>query len=53
VSRLIARQRLQQLPRARHHERQDQPVRLGEAERAFGCLVRRALVTEFAVGEPR
>ena len=39
-------------PRARHRERQDQPVRLGEGERAFGGLVRRALVTELTVGEP-
>ena len=33
-------------------ERQDGPVRLGEGQRAFGGLVRRALVTEFTVGQP-
>ena len=38
--------------RARHHERQDQPVRLGEGQRALGGLVRRALVTELTVGQP-
>ena len=44
-------QRLQQLFCARHHERQDQSVRLGETERVFGSLVRRPLVTKVAVGE--
>ena len=37
---------------ARHRERQDQPVRLRQGQRAFGRLVRRALVTELAMGEP-
>ena len=36
---------------AGHRERQDQPVGLGQGERAFGGLVRRALVTERTVGE--
>ena len=49
---LVRRQRLQQLPGAGHRERQDQPVRLGEGQRAFGGLVRRALVAELTVGEP-
>jgi hypothetical protein len=49
---LMPRQRLQQLPGARHRERQDQPVRLSQGQRAFRSLVRRALVTELTVGEP-
>ena len=48
----MPRQRLEQLGRAGHRERQDQPVGLGQGQRAFGRLVRRALVTELAVGEP-
>ena len=49
---LMPRQRLQQLPGARHRERQDQPVGLGQGQRPFGRLVRRTLVTELTVGEP-
>jgi hypothetical protein len=49
---LVPRQRLQQLRRARHHERQHDPVLLGDSERVFGGPVRRALVAELAVGEP-
>jgi hypothetical protein len=37
---------------ARHGKRQDQPVRLGQGEGAFGSLVRRPLVAERTVGEP-
>jgi aryl-alcohol dehydrogenase-like predicted oxidoreductase len=36
---LVPGQRLQQPGRAGHRERQDQPVRLSEAERMFGGLV--------------
>ena len=36
---LVPRQRLQQPGRAGHRERQDQPVRLSEAERMSGGLV--------------
>jgi hypothetical protein len=49
---LVPRQGLEQLPCARHGERQDQPVRLGQGEGAFGSLVRGALVAERTVGEP-
>jgi hypothetical protein len=49
---LVPGQRLQQLGRARHRERQDQPVRLRQGQRPLRRLVRRALVTEFPVGEP-
>ena len=47
-----AGQRLQQPGRAGHRERQDQPVGLGESQRPFGGLVRRALVAELTMGEP-
>jgi hypothetical protein len=43
--------RLEQFPGARHRERQDQSVRLRQGQRAFGRLVGRALVTEFAMSE--
>ncbi len=49
---LMLRQSLEQWLRARHRERQDEPVRFGEGECAVGGLVRRALVTELTVGEP-
>ena len=49
---LVPRQRFQQFPGAGDQEGQDGPVRLGEGQRAFGGLVRRALVTEFTLGEP-
>ncbi len=49
---LMPGQRLEQLPGARHRERQDQPVRLRQGQCAFSRLVRRALVTEFTIGEP-
>ena len=52
VRRLVRRQGLEQLPRERHRERQDQPVSLRQRQRALGRLVRRALITELAVGEP-
>ena len=48
---LVPRQGLEQLACARHGERQDQPVRLGEGEGVFGCRVRGALVAEGTVGE--
>jgi hypothetical protein len=48
---LMPGQGLQQLPAARHRERQDQPVSLGETEGPFGGLVRCALVTELTISE--
>jgi hypothetical protein len=52
VRSLVPRQGLQQLPGAGHRERQHQPVSLGESQRPFGRLIRRALVTERTVGQP-
>jgi hypothetical protein len=49
---LVGRQLLEQIARAGHRERQDQPVSPGQGQRALGGLARRALITERAVGEP-
>ena len=49
---LVRRQRLKQLSGTGHRERQDQPVRLGQGERALDRLACRALVPELTVGEP-
>ena len=51
MRRFPCRQGLHQLPCAGHRERQDQPVRLGEAERALDSRARRTLVTQLAAGE--
>jgi hypothetical protein len=48
----MPRQRLKQIQRSRQYERQDQPVRLGEPQRALGRLARRAVVIKLTVGEP-
>ena len=48
----MPRQGLEQLPGTRHRKRQDQPVGLRQGQRTLGRLVRRALVTEFTMGEP-
>ncbi len=45
----MPRQSLEQLPRTGHRERQDHPLRLGEGERAFRGLARRAPVTKLIV----
>src|SRR5580698_11094920 len=45
-------QGLEQLPGERHRERQDEPVSLRQGQCAFRGPVRRALVTEFTMGEP-
>jgi hypothetical protein len=45
------RQRFEELPCAGHREWQDQPVRLGEVQRLFGCLLGRVLITQVAAGE--
>ena len=49
---LMRRQRLEELARTGHRERQDQPVRLGQGQRPVGRLAGRALVAERTVGEP-
>jgi len=49
---LMLRQRLQQFRRARHHERQEQPVLLGESECMLGGPVRRTLVASWRYASP-
>jgi hypothetical protein len=49
---LVPGQRLEQAGRAGHRERQDQPVGLRQGQRAFGGLVRCALVTELTMSQP-
>ena len=41
-----------QLRGTRHRERQHEPVSLGQGQRVFGRLVRRALVPQLPVGQP-